>query len=137
MTKVEEQIQDLLMATVRMEAAQENTTENVNKLVKIAENDMCTKGHCKDLSLRMEKAEEKLEAIESLPNKILWRVGLAVIAISATAVLSNFIIAKNATKKDVTIVKELEATIKKLETNQIRNFERYKLEKEYKVKIIK
>ena len=61
MTEIERQIQDLLVATVRMETAQENTTENVNKLVKIVENDICTKGHCKDLSHRMEKVEDDID----------------------------------------------------------------------------
>ena len=132
MTKVEQQIQNLLLATTRMETAQETTTKNVDKLVKIVENDICTKGHCKDLSIRMTKNEEDIEAINSLPNKILWRAGIVVITISVAAIIANFTIISNTFQKDDDGIKDLRETIKILERNQIKNYERYKIEQKYK-----
>lgn len=68
----------------KLATMQEVTTKALDDLIKVVKTESCGKNACRQLGLRIDKLEDKVDEIESIPNKLFMR--FIIVLISSLAV---------------------------------------------------
>ena len=82
-----EELTDLKVDVAKIVMATETNTENIaaltadiKELTRDLKDSLCGKNECDDLKKRMSKAESKIETIEGIPNALMMRALMTLVA---------------------------------------------------------